>query len=82
MPRSVVSETELRIANLDEIKRRSSETHELILCRLEEYHSYAFYHKSFLAAIRHFPSELPEGASMFGSEKNGKITDWTAIMVT
>ena len=58
MPRSVVSETELRIADLEEIKRRSSETNELILCRLEEYHSYAFYHQSFLAAIRHFPSEL------------------------
>ena len=58
MARSVVSETEQRIADLEEIKRRSSETHQLILRRLEEYHSYAFYHKSFLAPIRHFPSEL------------------------
>lgn len=56
--RSVVSEAEQRITDLEEIKRRSSETHQLILRRLEEYHSYALYHKSFFAPIFHFPLEL------------------------
>jgi hypothetical protein len=58
MARSVVYETEQRIADLQEIKRQSLETHQLILRRLEEYHSYAFYHESLLAPIRHFPPEL------------------------
>ena len=58
MARSVVSETEQRIAELEETKQRSLETHQLILRQLEEYHSYAFYHKSLLAPIRHCPSEL------------------------
>jgi hypothetical protein len=58
MARSVVYETDQRIADLEEMKRLSLETHQLILRRLEEYHSYAFYHKSLLTPIRRFPSEL------------------------